>query len=61
MQRARTPKGGVDGWLGIPDAHDDGRIGRIYLRRLYLRENALISGGIKHQCSEIALINEEWV
>jgi len=61
MQRARMAKGGVDGSFGISDAHHDGQISQIYLRRLYLRENAIISGGIKHQCSEIALINGEWV
>jgi hypothetical protein len=60
-QRARTPKGGVDSKLGSSDAPHDGRISRTYLRRLYLRENALISGGIKYQCSVIALINREWV
>jgi hypothetical protein len=45
----------------VTDAHHDGRIRPAYLRRLYLRENTLISAGIKYECSELALIHMEWV
>jgi hypothetical protein len=43
------------------DAHDDGRISRAYLRRLYPRKSTLISRGIKYQYGELALINMELV
>jgi hypothetical protein len=49
------------GRLGRSDAHDDGRISRAYLRRLYPRKSTLISRGIKYQYAEIALINMELV
>jgi hypothetical protein len=61
VQQARTPKSGADGRLGIFDAHDDGRISRAYIRRLYPRKSTLISRGIKYQYAEIALINMELV
>jgi hypothetical protein len=49
------------GRLGRSDAHDDGRISRDYLRRLYPRKSTLKSRGIKYQYAEIALINMELV
>ena len=49
------------GRLGRSDVHDDSRISRAYLRRLYPHKGTLISRGIKYQYAEIALINMELV
>jgi hypothetical protein len=61
VQRARTPKSGAGSRLGRSDAHDDGRISRAYLRRLYPCKSTLISRGIKYQYAEIALMTMELV